>query len=232
MLHSKASRLALAAAVAVAVAAQATDRHHRTVHIVGETQQQAGPAAGGLLAALLPAAVAAAVRQVCVWRGRLLGPHRRLLQVARQQLVRLAGQRVHQAEQRLPLTLLPLPGRHCISLASRPSCRCACVGSKHKCVEAAGGLGAHSAHAVGASLAVQVGVLLLRQRACRTAAVRQGQARGGQEWGALLSCRPACQQAQAASIAGWSHRALLPRFPQPAAGPAALPASPTGSSEV
>lgn len=141
MLHDKAGacRAALrvaAAAIAVAAAA-AGDCHHSAVHIIRQAQQQRGSGADRSAILLLErwcpyagASAAAALWQVRIGRGRLLGAKRWRLQVARQQLVRLAGQRVHQAQQR-PLPLLRLP--------CRASCVC-CARCQSKGEQCAGGL--------------------------------------------------------------------------------------------
>ncbi len=146
VLHKEAgsSRAALRAAIgaaAVAVAA-AGDGHHGAVDIICQAQQQGGPWADRSAALLLlprcytspaNAAASAALCHVRVWRGRLVSAKRRRLQVARQQLVRLAGQSVHQAQDGL-LSLL--------RLGCRAQCACcACLARRQgKGEERAGGL--------------------------------------------------------------------------------------------
>lgn len=146
MLHKEAgsSRAALPAAVSAAAvaAAAAGDGHHSTVDVICQAQQQGGPWAGRSAALLLlpwcytsaaTAAASAALWHVRVWRRRLVGATRRRLQVARQQLVRLAGQSVHQAQDWL---LSPL------RLGCRARCACcACLARRQgKSEERAGGL--------------------------------------------------------------------------------------------
>ena len=196
MLHNKARRSLLGPSSATAGAcscgilwAGAADGHHCAVHIISEAQQQAGAAPAAPAAAAnatgaahlrraaacgaLPAAL-----QVRVWGGRLLCPGCRLLQVACQQLVGLARERVHQAQQgllpRLPLRLL-LPVR--LAAARRAARRrllrrllrrlpAAARRGQGKGEQCAGGLGAHGTNAIRPCLPIQVRVLLVRQGPC------------------------------------------------------------------